>query len=156
MKLDIDELKKFLVEAKTHTYASGGGGVSPQRPKFKELKYRKGDFYYRDSYAGFYQAPGMEVVYFKEKPIWTMAYSGKIYEEFYDKADDTYTFLRKSMLKVPVEYPFRGPKNYKEDDFEYRFEFEGNIKLFNGREDILLNSKEVFFQDVIGGIVIDK
>jgi hypothetical protein len=60
------------------------------------------------------------------------------------------------MLKVPVEYPYRGPKNFKEGDFEYTFEFEGNIKVFKGREKIFLKGEEVFFQDVIGGFVIDK
>jgi hypothetical protein len=155
-KVDIGKLKGFLVEAKKNTYAGGGNEVVSQRLGFRELEYRKGDFYYRDCYVGYFQAPGMEAVYFKGKPVWTMAYAGKMHENHYDKAEKAYTFLKKSLLKVPVDYPYRGPKSFKEGDFTYEFEFKGSIKQFRGREKIYLDGEEIFYQDVVGGLVIDK
>ncbi len=69
MRIDLTELKKFLVEAKKHTYAGGGKETTPQRPGFIELEFSKGSWYYRDSYCGFFQAPGQEVVRFNGKPV---------------------------------------------------------------------------------------
>jgi hypothetical protein len=112
MKFDVEELKKFLVEAKMGTYASGGGEVSPQRSGFKELEYRKGRWYYRDSYSGYFQAPGMEVVYFKDEPVWTMAYGGKVHEEFYGKTDDTYAFFEESYVESPGRIPIPRSKKF--------------------------------------------
>jgi hypothetical protein len=50
--------------------------------------------------------------------------------------------------------PFRGPKNFKEGDFEYSNEFEGDITNFKGHEKILFKGKEVFSQDYVGGLIV--
>jgi len=76
MALNLKELAKFLVKAKMGTYAADGAEVSPQRPEFKELEFIEGDWEYRDSYAGFFFAPGQEVVRYKRKPVWIMSYHG--------------------------------------------------------------------------------
>jgi len=63
MKIDLKKLGKFLVKAKKETYASlKSKEVAPERAGHKELEFQKGEFYYRDSYTGFFQAPGMEEV----------------------------------------------------------------------------------------------
>ena len=93
------------------------------------------------------------------KPIWTMAYSGGMLEEFHgdvEFAKEIFTFLKEAMKKVASDIPFRGPKNFKEGDFEYINEVKGDIKRFLGFEKILYKNKEVFSQDYIGGIVLDK
>ena len=77
MKTELKELAEFLVEAKKATYAGDGNEVKNiERDSAKELFYIKRGFEYRDSYFGFFSAPGQEVVRFKGKPIWAMAYSG--------------------------------------------------------------------------------
>jgi len=106
------EFAEFLVRAKKETYAGGGEEVSPQRPGFKELEYKEGDWYYRDSYSGFYQAPGQEVVYFQGKPVWAMAYSGGMKKEFHGDealAKKTFGFLQKCLSQVEV---FRRGKDF--------------------------------------------
>ena len=57
MKIDLEQLAKFLVKAKVQTYASDGKEIEPQRPGFKELEFKEEDWEYRDSYAGFFFAP---------------------------------------------------------------------------------------------------
>ena len=97
------ELKQFLVKAKTCTYADEGKEVKPQRPGFKELEFLKGDWKYRDSYSGFFMAPGQEIVSFKGQPVWAMAYSGgmvKDHRKDKDFAKQTFTFLKKALLRV--------------------------------------------------------
>lgn len=154
--LNLAKLAKFLVKAKINTYAGDGKELTPQRPGFYELEYKEGDLEYRDSYAGFYFAPGQEVVRFKGKPVWMMAYSGGMGSKHWgDKelADKTFFFLKKALKQVPEDMPFRGPKNLKEGDFEYKNEVQGNIKDFKGTEHIFYKGKEVFRQDYIGGAV---
>lgn len=159
MIMDLKELVKFLVKAKLGTYAGGGKEITPQRPGFRELEYSEGDWYYRDSYTGFYSAPGQELVKFRGNPVWIMSYSGGMNEKYhgdYDFAIQTFGFLKVAMLKIDESNPFRGPGNLKEGDWEYVNESEGDIRFFRGTEKILYKGEEVFRQHYIGGTVVQK
>jgi hypothetical protein len=159
MNTDLKKLANFLVKAKKQTYAGEGKEVDPQRPGFKELEYSDGDYVYRDSYIGFFSAPGQEIVRFKGVAIWSMAYSGGMRQEYHNNtefAEKVFTFLKKVLFRVTEDMPFRGPKNFKEGDFEYINEFEGDITSFKGHEKILLKGKEVFSQDYIGGLIVHE
>lgn len=157
--MESPEFAEFLVRAKRATYAGEGKEISPQRPGFTELEYKEGDYRYRDSYSGFYQAPGQEVVYFRGKPVWTMAYSGGMVKEFHNDEDfteKTYTFLKKCLLQVKKEEPFRGPREFSEGDFSYQMAVEGDINDFSGGERIFYQGKEVFRYHFAGGTIIPK
>lgn len=159
MEIDPKQLAKFLVKAKINAYAGDGAEVSPQRPGFYELEYKEGDLEYRDSYVGFYLAPGQEVVRLNGKPIWMMAYNGGMGNKHWqDKelADKTFLFLKKALKQVPETIPFRGPANLKEGDFEYTNEVKGDIRNFLGTERIFYKGEEVFRQDYMGGLVLPK
>ena len=52
------------------------------------------------------------------------------------------------------DIPFRGLDGFKEGDFEYRFSFEGDYSYFVGREAVLYKGEEVFFQDVMGSLIV--
>jgi hypothetical protein len=159
MAINLKELAKFLVEAKIQTYAGDGKEIPPQRPEFRELEFTEGDWGYRDSYAGFYSAPGQEIVRFKGKPVWTMAYSGGMIKEYHgdlDFAIKTFSFLKKALKKVDESNPYRGPKLFQEEDWEYTNSIEGDITNFKGTEKIFYKEKEVFKQDYIGGLIISK
>jgi len=160
--INLKELAKFLVRAKTNTYASlKSKEIKSERPNHKELEFEDGDFYYRDSYVGFFQAPGMEEVRLgKEgKIIWTMAYSGGMLPEFHgdlELAKSAFTFLKEALSLVSEEMPYRGPKKLKREDWEYFNSVNGDIKRFSGNEKIFFKRKEVFSQEYIGGLVIEK
>lgn len=158
---DIGELVKFLLRAREHGYAGSSEKVkNPQRPGFKEFPpHVEGDFEYIDSYAGNYYAPGQEVIRFKGIPVWNMAYNGGMLPEYHGDLDfskKTYGFLKKALSYVQPKRPFRGPKRFAEDDFEYFDKSEGDITNFKGTERILYKGKEVFRQDYIGGLIIHK
>ena len=158
--LDLIGLAQFLINAKKQTYASGDAKrVSPQAPGFKELEYTEGDWNYRDSYSGFYRAPGREVVRFKGKPVWDIHYVGGMKLGCYDDeqlAKNTFAFLKKALMLVKESKPFRGPERFQEGDYEYLCNVEGDITDFKGRERILFKEKEVFVQDYFGGLIIHK
>ena len=158
--INLKELAEFLVKAKVSTYASHNSDkIVPQRPGFDELEFSEGDWSYRDSYCGFFSAPGQEVVRHKGAPIWAMAYSGGMLPEHRDDAffaKETFGFLKEALKLVKVNRPFRGPKSLKKGDFEYVDSSEGGISSFRGTEMILHKRKEVFRQDYIGGLIVLK
>ena len=159
MGIDFEELAKFLVRAKKQTYAGDGKEVNPQRPGFKELEYTWGDWEYRDSYAGFFSAPGQEVVRLHKNPIWAMSYNGGMrlgYGQDVIFAKRTFAFLKKALSNISPEKPFRGPPFFEDDAYKY-FDFnEGDIKDFSGTEHIIYNGREVFRQRYIGGLIVPK
>ena len=158
--INIDKLKTFLKNSSIHTYAGDGKEIAPQRPGFTELEYQEGEWYLRDSYTGHFQAPGMTTVYFKEKPVWTCAYGGKVIKNFYPQTKEIFTFLKKALkrkgLKKAEDIPVRGPSEMIEDKWKYIFDFEGDMRCFYGKEKIFIKNELCFFQDVIGGLVIPK
>ena len=158
MKIDLKELASFLVRAKTQTYAGDGAEVSPQRPGFKELEFSEGIWHYRDSYSGFFFAPGQEVVLLNGNPVWAMAYSGGMRPEYHsrDFAKQAFTFLKQALLKVEESRPFRGPNHLQEGNYDYTDCSEGDITDFRGTERIFYKEKEVFRQHYIGGVNISK
>jgi len=162
MEVNLKELAQFLVKAKRNTYAGDRGKVPPkdvERPGFKELKFSEGEWKYRDSYTGFYAAPGQEVVRFKGVPVWAMAYSGgmKLKDIGNEKlAKQTFDFLKKALMKVDVSKPFRGPQLFDEGPFRYYSLSKGDLTNFTLHEHIKYKGREVFSQECIGGLIIHK
>ena len=162
MNIDLEKLAKFLVEAKKKTYASVNKmKIDAERPLHDELEFEGDEFYYRDSYVGFFQAPGMEEVRLGKEgeTIWTMAYSGGMvpeYQEDINFAKQTFNFLKKALSLVDEKSPYRGIEKLEEGDWKYICKVEGDIKRFLGHEKIFFKDKEVFSQDYIGGLVLDK
>ena len=167
MKIDLQQLTQFLALAVIKTYVGNGKEVLPWVPSFKELEYPENgwedqnvDYYYRDSYSGFYLAPGREVVYFRGIPIWSRTYNGGMeskYRENESFAKETFKFLKKALLRVDPAKPYkRGPDYFKEDDWEYISEIEGNIERFKGKERILYKGEQVFSQDYGGCLILHK
>jgi len=157
MELSLNELKKFLYEANAHGYAGDDQNILPQRSGFHELEYGKPDWYFRDSYSGHYYAPGQEVVYYKNEPVWAMAYSGGMKEKYHKEYDDfvheTFTFLKEALLEMDKDKPYRGPNSYKHDSWHYLSNIKGDITDFIGNEKIFHNNELVFEQNFIGGTI---
>ncbi len=107
--IDLEALTDFILKAKISTYAAEGAEVEPERPSFRELHYAEGDWDYHDSYAGYYRAPGQEVVRFQGKPVWTMSYDGGMSTEYHGNrsfAKQTFTFLKEALKQVERSNPF--------------------------------------------------
>ncbi len=163
LEINLISLKKFLVEAKRNGYA-GDGKRSRLDDQSKIYKFHKGNFYYEDIYSGSCQAPGFEIVRWKNRKgpwIWLMSFSGGMVPEFWKNrplTEETYSFLKDSLLKVKPSCPFRGPNKYENENFKYTMQVNGNFQKFSGSEQIINKSlnKIVFSQDFIGGLIVPK
>lgn len=158
--MNLEELAKFLVKAKQNAWAGDGKEITPQTPGFKELEFREGDWYYRDSYAGYFMAPGREIVWHKGEPVWMMAYNGGMIRGLHrdvELAKQTFAFLKEALKRVDVKRPFRGPASYAQRDYMYYNEVEGDIQNFKGYECIFRKGIDlVFEQDYIGGLIVPE
>ena len=147
------ELVNFIVKAKRNTYASGNKATK-LKDGFEEFIFEEGDFKYRDRYHARDPKPfgGEEVVWQNGKAIWIMNYYGYM---LFDKINSevVYEFLRKAMSLVDEQRPFRGPPNFKEGDFEYLDENEGDVSKFKGTEIIFFKGKEVYRLEYHGGLL---
>ena len=152
------DLSSFVVEANMNTWAADGVEVNPQRPGYKELEYKNGIWLLRDSYTGYFRAPGMTTVYYKDIPAWTMAFGGHGQTEgFEDRAKETFNFLKRALKLVSPELPFRGPESYEEDSKKYTFKhIEGDITDALWHEEIMEEGERTFAQTGIAGIVIHR
>lgn len=152
----IQELTNFLHKAMLSTFAGDGEKVKPQRPGFDEFVYEEGSWKYRDSYCGFMQSWGQEVVWHDGKPFWTMLYGGGMEPEHHGNREfaiQTFTFLKKAMSHKQDTFQPRGPNNLKEGDWEYLCEWEGDVKKFHGSEKITFKGKLVFTHRFVGGLI---
>ncbi len=163
---------EFLLKARRHGWAGSVERIEiPESPSFKELIYEEdfdfGKLNYRDSYMGYYSAPGREVVRLNDSPIWSMAYDGGMDPKFYGNLEFTcgvFSFLKEALLQANVGEPFRGPSSFSKGDLLYTNLSEGNICRFKGTETIYnvnryglnVQQKRVFEQNYFGGVIVHK
>jgi ABC-type transport system substrate-binding protein len=148
-----EKLQEFLLKARTKTYAGGGGKVAPALAGSIQLEYREEDWFYRDLYyTGNGIFMGLETIYWKDKPIWSMSYYGnfkKITEEEVDR------ILRKALLE---NWQTTRLWNYVEWEFEeYKYvctpDFQGSIDEVAGVEKISKAGAEVYSFYYAGGFI---
>lgn len=171
-KFDTQSLINFLYEAKGNTFASGvQSQENSQLSGRNEFRFSNKEFEYVDRYAGEVHFIGMEEVrpvsaeIEMEQPIWAMVYSGGMLPRFNNNPvlmRQTYTFLRKALLRLPQDSPFRGPVLFprtpaeiKENPlFAYQNHVDGNIKRFSGYETIAYKGNKSYTLDYAGGLII--
>ena len=135
------DLAAFLVEAKRRTYAGLDDDATVAAPVLagsKQLEHRAPPYAYRDIYFGMGFFVGQETVAKDGRIVWSMSYSGGARADVSDR--DTliaiYGFLRKALLAVSVEMPYRGPAAFAFGDMTYRNDMTGGIDRFHGVEAI--------------------
>ena len=165
-------LATFIIIANGRTWAADGAEVDSTRPEYKELQwpypvmndeeqeaYRGWeDWKLRDSYTGYFRAPGMTTVYYKGKPAWTMQYGGHGQTEGYEgRAKQTFDFLRHALMRVSTDLPIRGPKEFTEGNSRYEFEMlEGSLEDGLWKERVIEDGVQTFTQTGLVGIVVNK
>lgn len=157
----LKELNRFLGKATLATYAGGGPEVDPEESGFKELEYKEGKWAYKDSYTGFFQSWGREIVWYEGKPFWIQLYGGGMTEKFQTDASfahKTFDFLKKALStgEKQEEFQPRGPKKFTNGEWDYVCEWESNISNFKGSEKILFKGEIVFIHDFFGGLILAK
>src|SRR5664279_5516028 len=142
-------LSEFLVEAKRRTYAGLDDDATVSArifPGSRQLEYREHDLSYRDIYFGMAYFVGQEVVQEGERAVWSMSYAGGVSPGITerDEVHAIYAFLRKSLLGVPADMPFRGPRLFEEGGYRYVNASEGDLSEFHGGEQIYQSGKRVY------------
>jgi len=140
----------FLSRAGARTYAGNGEEtVAPSRPGAHDLSYNEGDFCYIDTYLGGQRFVGEEALYHRNLCVWGMNYSGRTLEEGFSG-----DFLKAALLLRSKEYPYRGPRLYREGRYTYHNHVEGDFDWFTGREEIFCDDRRVFECLYHGGKVL--
>ena len=149
-------LNKFLKEAKINTYAGGGeGGEIKLKDGGKKFEYKKGSFCYQDIYFGFNPFIGQEIIFYNQKPVWSMNYYGQVIIKAVP-AEKVYLFLRQALSKVTEVKPFRGPASFNKDNFKYTNSIKGQVENFSGQEKIFYKEKLVYKLKYHGGFIKSK
>lgn len=151
---NLKELCEFLVKAKKSTYATGDESKKIiGADKSTTLIFEEGDWKYHDNYFGGEPYGGREVVFFQGLPVYMMVYYGWVNESVTD-VQGTYKTLQGALTLIPEDKPFRGPKKFNQDGFEYSNVFEGEIDNFSGEEIITsADGEELYRAKYIGGLV---
>jgi hypothetical protein len=151
--INLSELRDFLTKAKKSTYASGDESAKIiGDDKSTTLIFEEGDWKYHDNYFGGEPYGGREVVFFQGNPVYIMTYYGWV-EGSVENPSKIYKILQEALLLIPADKPYRGPKEYSRESYEYKNEFIGEIDNFYGEESIKTNGKTVYRAKYMGGLV---
>lgn len=142
----------FLTEAKRQTYAAGGEPAPPLIPGSHQYEYRSGDWLYRDIYYGGEFFAGQEMVFYRNRPWWSMVYSGGVKAEQPPGAE-IYTFLQSALKLVDPSMPYRGPSTYQQGEYRYACAVRGEPEWFEGVEIIFFREKVVYQLTFSGGMI---
>lgn len=158
--MELGQLNDFLGKAALATYAGSGERIKTKKKGFFDLEYREGDYYYRDSFAGYLSSHGQETVWYQDNPVWMCSYAGGMRNSKVDDADfanETFEFLKQAMRtgEKNKEFQPRGPENLKDGDWEYKNDFSGDIGNFSGHEEIHFKGELVFVHNYFGGVLKD-
>lgn len=147
-----NSLKRFLIESNKAGYAGGD-----DKRWIKEvdgsttIKYEEGDWKLDDNFFGGEPYGGRLIVSFKNKPFWIMVYYGWVVED--TNPDMVYKVLRNALKNMPEDAPFRGPKEFKQDNYKYSNNCKGDIEKYSGEEEINYNKNLAYKAFYRGGLV---
>ncbi len=145
-------LREFLVKAKVDTYSSGRLTNKINKDGAKEFIFQEDNYLYTDKYFGTNPFFGQELVFEDEKFIWGMNYYG-FSESFEVTSKDIYIFLKLALKNVKEDEPYRGPRYFKDGDYQYFNEPKGNLERFVGVERIDYKEKTVYRCEYHGGLI---
>lgn len=148
IKSDKDRVVAFLCKAKRNGYAAHAPEQRPSRPASHDIHYSDGDFLYIDSYLGGERFSGEEAVWYKEKPVWAMNFSGRVLGQNFSG-----DFLKEALSNITEDLPFRGPLVHRNGDNSYHCSINGGFEWFQGHEEIFCVGERVYECYFHGGIV---
>lgn len=149
--MDKQVLQKFLLLARTKTYAAATGKTDALLPGSVQYEYSEGDFVYRDIYyLGNGLFPGLEIVFYRDKPVWGMSYFGDFSQMTEEQTDK---MLRRAL--VDHWETARSSKVVEKDYGEFRYVCRGSGTLdeLSGVEEIELDGQRVHFLNYAGGYI---
>lgn len=148
--MNIERLRDFLIASNQAGYAGG-----EEKKWIKEsdgsttIPYEKGLWRSHDNFFGGEPYGGRTVVFHEGKPVWIMLYYGWVIEGV--DTNLVYGILRKALMKMPEDHPYRGPKKLVDGDLTYTNRWSGELERFSGQEEITQDDKLVYKANYMGG-----
>ena len=145
-------LRQFLVDSNNAGYAGG-----EEKKWIKEsdgsttIPFEKGVWKSHDNFFGGEPYGGRTIVFYEGKPYWMMVYYGWV--EGGIQTDPVYGILRGALKQMPEDFPFRGPKEFKEGEYTYKNSWNGEVDRFSGEEQIMQGDKLIYKANYMGGLV---
>ena len=147
------DIEKFLIRARTNTYAGSGGKVEALLEDSKQLEYKEDLWMYRDVYfTGKHTFVGLETIYNNNKAVFSMSYYGNWGTMTEQEIDN---ILRNALIE---NHETRLYKNieWKKDGFTYNCSPDLNegIEEIGGTETITREGEQVYVLYYAGSILI--
>jgi len=150
-----ENLRQFLVDSNNAGFAGGEEKKWIKEPDGSTtIPFEKGQWKSHDNFFGGEPYGGRTVVFFEGKPFWVMVYYGCVEEGI--EANLVYGVLRGALKQMPEDFPFRGPKEFKDGDFTYTNSWDGKVDRFAGEEQITQGEKLIYKANYLGGLVDQK
>ncbi len=147
-----DALRQFLIDSNKAGYAGGDEKKWIKEPDGSTtIPFEKGEWRSHDNFFGGEPYSGRVVVFHKDKPFWMMVYYGWVVEGI--DTNLVYRVLRNALMQMPEDAPFRGPQEYKENEFTYTNTWTGKIERYLGEEQIIQGDKLIYKANYMGGLV---
>jgi len=153
MPISLDDLHRFIVEAKEATYsAAKASQIPPTQADAPPLSYSREPWGYVDRFVGGQDFVGQAVVSFQGKPVWAMNYQGCVLapqEDPHKLAE----VLKASLKRVYHEERFLGDALLTRGRYIYQDTNEGDVRRFQGEERIYANGELVYKLWYHGGLI---
>jgi hypothetical protein len=150
--MNIEALKQFLFDSNKAGYASGNLKKWIKEPDNSiTIPFEKGSWRSHDNFFGGVPYGGRIIVFFEGKPYWIMVYYGRVVEAI--ESNPVYGVLRNVLMQMPEDYPYRGPREYKDREYTYTNSWKGEVDRFAGEEQIQQEEKLIYKANYMGGLV---
>lgn len=151
--MDKTKLLKFLIDARSKTYAGSGKEVEPSWLGGHQYEFKDGDWLYRDFYNlgnGIFM--GLETIYLKDKPVWSNCYYGNFKSMTEAEVDK---ILRGALVANKDKARLWFDVEWKNGDFTYlcKSDFAGSLDEIAGSEEIYKGKTKVYFLFYAGGFI---
>lgn len=149
------QIAEFLLKAIKNSWIYKDVKVTFPLPKMGQMKHKYGNWTIIDQWVGDEPFQGLEVIWYKNKPVWSRTYRGG-YTGNKKKYPQFMNFLKAALRKAPKDMPTRGPNNFLSKKFphwRYKNNWKGSPKEFNGGEKVYFIGKEVYRTKYQGGLV---
>ena len=151
-KINIDNLKEFLSQARRGSYAGNATPVeNPRLLGSVQFSFQKGEYVYLDIYfQGNKNFVGQEIVYQNSKPIWGMSYMGNNIGKL-----ET-SFLKESLFKLSEKCRFGQTCASEKREYKYTDRGQGDLSKFSGTEEVFISNKNIYTLNYQGGLISEK
>lgn len=151
--MNLDDLRAYLKIVSKEGYATNEGFKNNDNSS--TIMHVKGEWSMKDTFYGGEPYGGNEIIFYKKKPVWMMAYYGNVEKSVEDR-DLVYALLKKALTTTDSEFPLRGPRMFIGQGMQYMNHWEGTLVKFKGQEQILRTGIEIYSATYMGGLIDQK